>query len=152
MTMNLHSLKNTPGARRARMRVGRGESSGKGKTSGKGNKGQMSRTGHKRKPTFEGGQMRLARRIPKRGFHNPSRRAFLAVNIAALADFDNGTEVTPELLREAGLARGHHAGGGIKILGEGELKNRLTVKAQAFSAQARAKIEAAGGTCEVVKA
>ena len=149
--MNLHSLKNTPGARKARMRVGRGESSGKGKTSGKGNKGQMSRTGHKHKPTFEGGQMRLVRRIPKRGFHNPSRKAFLAVNIAALADFASGTEITPELLRQAGLACGDRTGGGIKILGEGELKNRLTVKAQAFSAQARAKIEAAGGTCEVVK-
>ncbi|MCX6996213.1 MAG: 50S ribosomal protein L15 [Kiritimatiellaeota bacterium] len=134
--MNLHTLKNTPGARKTRMRVGRGESSGKGKTSGKGNKGQMSRTGHKHKPTFEGGQMRLVRRIPKRGFHNPSRKAFLAVNIAALADFASGTEITPELLRQAGLARGDRTGGGIKILGEGELKNRLTVKAQAFSAQA----------------
>ena len=147
--MNLHSLKNTPGARRKRMRVGRGESSGKGKTSGKGHKGQMSRTGHKHKPTFEGGQMRLVRRIPKRGFHNPSRQAYHAVNVAALACFENGTEITPDLLRQAGLSGSARAA--IKILGTGELPRRLMVKAQAFSAQARAKIEAAGGTCEVLK-
>jgi len=145
--MELHSLQNTPGARRARRRVGRGESSGRGKTAGKGNKGQMSRTGHKRKPTFEGGQMRLVRRIPKRGFHNPARRAFRPVNVAALAGFAAGTEVTPDLLREAGLA-GRAA---IKILGTGAAPPRLTVKAHAFSAQARAKIEAAGGTCEILQ-
>ena len=146
--MNLHSLQNTPGARRARLRVGRGEGSGHGRTAGKGNKGQMSRTGHKHKPTFEGGQMRLIRRIPKRGFTNPSHRTYVPVNVAALAAFADGTEVTPALLREAGVVR--VARRPVKILGGGELQRRLTVKAQAFSAGARQRIEAAGGTCEVI--
>jgi len=131
------------------MRVGRGESSGKGKTSGKGNKGQMSRTGHKHKPAFEGGQMRLSRRIPKMGFHNPAHKQFIPVNVSALAEFEAGTEVTPVMLRAVGLAKGN--GYGIKILGAGDLTVKLTVKAQAFSAGAKAKIEAAGGICEVLK-
>lgn len=149
MSMNLHTLKSTPGARKPRMRVGRGESSGKGKTSGKGNKGQMSRTGHKHKPTFEGGQMRLSRRIPKMGFTNPTHKQFIPVNVGELAVFEAGTEVTPILLRTVGLAKGN--GYGIKILGDGELTVKLTVKAQSFSAGAKAKIEAAGGVCEVLK-
>jgi large subunit ribosomal protein L15 len=127
--------------------VGRGESSGKGKTSGKGNKGQMSRTGHKHKPAFEGGQMRLIRRIPKRGFHNINRVEYLPVNVGDLAGFKEGAEVTVELLRKAGLANGPAER--VKILGGGELKTKLTVKAHAFSASARSKIEAAGGTCEI---
>ena len=149
MSMNLHSLTNTPGARKARMRVGRGESSGKGKTSGKGNKGQMSRTGHKHKPTFEGGQMRLARRIPKMGFTNPAHKQFIPVNVADLAQFEAGMEVTPAMLRAVGLAKGPAYG--IKILGDGDLTVKLMVKAHAFSAGAKAKIEAAGGACEIIK-
>ena len=149
MSITLHSLKNTPGARKVRMRVGRGESSGKGKTSGKGNKGQMARTGHKHKPDFEGGQMRLARRIPKMGFTNPAHKQFIPVNVADLGQFEAGTEVTPAMLRAVGLARGN--GYGIKILGDGELTVKLTVKAQAFSAGAKAKIEAAGGAIELLK-
>ena len=149
MSMNLHSLKSTPGSRKARMRVGSGESSGKGKTAGKGHKGQMSRTGHKHKPDFEGGQMRLARRIPKMGFTNPAHKQFLPVNVADLAQFEAGTEVTPAMLRAVGLVKGN--GYGVKILGDGELTVKLTVKAQAFSAGAKAKIEAAGGAVEVLK-
>lgn len=146
--MNLHSLKNTPGARRPRMRVGRGESSGKGKTCGRGNKGQMSRSGHNRKPTFEGGQMRLIRRLPKRGFNHPGGVRYVPVNLAALAALPEGAPITVEAMRAAGLARGAHAR--IKILGAGEVGRKMTVQAHAFSASARAKIEAAGGTCEVI--
>lgn len=148
MGMNLHTLKKSPGATRPRMRVGRGESSGKGRTAGKGNKGQMSRTGHKHKPSFEGGQMRLIRRIPKRGFTSPIE-AYAAVNIGSLDCFGEGVEVTVEALRKAGLVKG--ACRGVKILGSGELKKKLSVKAHAFSASAKAKIEAAGGACEIVR-
>lgn len=146
--MKLHELKATPGARVARRRVGRGESSGMGKTSGRGHKGQMSRKGHKRKAGFEGGQMPLLRRLPKRGFTNPNREEWAPVNVGALVDFAAGTEVTCENLRSVGLVRGRSDG--IKILGGGDLDRKLTVKANAFSATARAKIEAAGGTCQVV--
>jgi large subunit ribosomal protein L15 len=131
------------------MRVARGRASGKGKTAGRGHKGQMSRKGHKRKAGFEGGQMRLIRRIPKRGFGNPTRKEFLPVNVGELARIADGGEITPALLREKKLIKGR--GDGIKILGGGELNVRLTVKAHAFSSTARTKIEAAGGTCEVVK-
>lgn len=148
MVMNLHSLTRTPGSRHRKMRVGRGRASGKGKTSGRGHKGQMSRKGHKRKPTFEGGQMRLVRRIPKRGFTNPAPRRLLPVNVGDLDRFAAGAEVTMDALRKARLARGPAEG--VKILGNGELKKKLTVKAHAFSASARSKIEAAGGSCEVV--
>ncbi len=148
MPISLHSLKNTKGAKHRRMRVGRGRSSGKGKTSGRGHKGQMSRTGHKRKATFEGGQMRLIRRIPKRGFTNRNRVAYAPVNVTALEQFDAGTEVTAEVLRKAGLVRGPIQA--IKILGNGDLKKKLVVKANAFSASAKSKIEAAGGSCEVI--
>jgi len=129
------------------MRVGRGEGSGKGKTCGRGHKGQMSRKGSQHKPGFEGGQMRLVRRVPKRGFTNPTRKSYSAVNVADLCRFDEGSEITPAVLRSCGLVR--KAPGGVKILGCGELDRKLTVKAQAFSSAARAKIEAAGGTCEV---
>lgn len=145
--MNLHSLKNTPGARRPRMRVGRGESSGKGKTSGKGNKGQMARSGHYHKPTFEGGQMRLIRRIPKRGFTHP-RNPFIPVNLSDLARLPDAQEITAGLLKMSGLAKG--TGLRVKILGTGDISRKLTVKAHAFSAAARAKIEAAGGSCEII--
>ncbi len=147
--MNLHELSNRPGAKRAKKRVGCGESSGHGKTSCRGTKGQMSRSGHKRKPTFEGGQMRLIRRIPKRGFNHASKTLFVPVNLTELERFDNGTEVTIELLRKAGVVNGNIAN--VKILGSGDLGKKLTVKATAFSASAKSKIEAAGGTCVVVE-
>ena len=148
MTMDLHSLKSSVGARHRRMRVGRGTGSGKGKTSGRGHKGQYARSGHKHKPGFEGGQMKFARRIPKRGFNNRSAILFVPVNVGSLACFPDGAEVTPALLRQEGLAKS--VTDGIKILGTGELKKKLTVKAQAFSAGAKTKIEAAGGTCQVI--
>ncbi len=148
--MNLHSLTTTKGARTGRKRLGRGRASGLGKTSGKGHKGQMARKGHKRKIGFEGGQMPLIRRLPKRGFKNPNRRILLPVNVAALEKLPEGADVTPETIRRFGLAKGPCDG--IKILGHGELTRKLTVRAHAISASARGKIEAAGGTCEVVKA
>jgi large subunit ribosomal protein L15 len=147
--MNLHTLTKTPGATKGRKRLGRGRASGTGKTSGKGHKGQMARKGHKRKIGFEGGQMRLIRRLPKRGFKNPTRIVYIPVNVGALDAFADGAEVTVEALRAGGLARG--SADGIKILGRGELTRKLTVKAHAFSESARAKIEAVGGTCEVTK-
>jgi large subunit ribosomal protein L15 len=146
--MNLHTLHNTPGARRSKKRLGRGMASGTGKTSGRGHKGQYARSGHKHKLGFEGGQMKLIRRLPKRGFHNISRKEYVAVNVADLAQFESGTVVTLELLKGAGLAKSAHDG--VKILGTGTLDRKLTVKVQAFSAGAKAKIEAAGGACEVV--
>jgi large subunit ribosomal protein L15 len=148
--MNLHSLKNTAGASHRRMRVGRGIGSGKGKTSGRGHKGQFARSGHKHKPGFEGGQMRFARRMPKRGFTNVNGKSFVPVNVGDLARFDDGAEITLDGLRAAGLAKG--VKDGVKILGAGEIAKKLIVKAQAFSASARAKIESAGGICEVVQA
>jgi large subunit ribosomal protein L15 len=149
MGMYLHTLTKTPGSKHRRMRVGRGESSGKGKTSGRGNKGQMARSGHNRKPAFEGGQMRLIRRIPKRGFTSWNKTVYLPVNVSALDRFEAGAEVNLEMLQKVGLAKGSDQR--VKILGTGELKKKLAVKAHAFSASARSKIEAAGGTCEVVK-
>jgi large subunit ribosomal protein L15 len=145
--MDLHSLRNTPGARHRRKRVGCGESSGHGKTSGRGNKGQMARKGHKRKIGFEGGQMPLIRRLPKRGFTGSGAK-FHLVNVGALAVFDAGCEVTPDVLRQSGLVKGRLVK--VKVLGDGDLDRKLLVKAHAFSATARAKIEAAGGTCEVM--
>jgi large subunit ribosomal protein L15 len=109
----------------------------------------MSRTGHKHKPAFEGGQMRLIRRIPKRGFTSVAGTEYLPVNVGALAQFKEGTEVTVDLLRKVGLAHGNTRL--VKILGSGELKTKLAVKAHAFSVSAKSKIEAAGGTCEMVK-
>lgn len=147
--MNLHTLMNTKGARHRKIRPGRGMGSGKGKTCGRGHKGQMARKGHKHKPGFEGGQMRLVRRIPKRGFHNLTRKMYVPVNVGELSRFDDGFEVTSAVLKAGGLAKGH--ADGIKILGRGQLDKKLIVKVRAFSASARAKIEAAGGVCEVVE-
>jgi len=124
--------------------------SGKGKTCGRGHKGQMARKGHKHKSGFEGGQMKLIRRIPKRGFKSLNLIGYLAVNVGDLSCFDEGTEVTDAVLRASGLARGVY--NGVKLLGGGEINKKLTVKVQAFSASAKAKIEAAGGVCEVVTA
>lgn len=144
--MNLHSLKNTRGAKKRRMRVGRGESSGKGRTSGKGNKGQMSRTGHKHKPLFEGGQMKLIRRIPKRGFTSPNRVEYAALNIGELAKILPG-DITPAALVAAGRVGAKSL---IKVLGGGEITGARKVAAHAFSATAKAKIEQAGGSCETL--
>lgn len=142
--MNLNSLSNVPGAKKAPRRVGRGEGSGSGKTCGRGNKGQMARAGAKRRIGFEGGQMRLIRRVPKRGFNHPRERIWVIVNIADLCCFPDGSEVGILALREFGLVCGC-ADLAVKILGDGELDRKLTIEAHAFSASAKAKIEAAGG-------
>ena len=147
--MSLHNLQNTTGAVRRKKRVGCGESSGHGKTSCRGSKGQMARSGHKRKPNFEGGQMKLIRRMPKVGFSNRAHeRRFSAINLAQLASFAAGAEVSPESLAKSGILR--EPQNEVKILGDGEITLKLTVKAHAFSASAKTKIEAAGGTCTVI--
>ncbi len=146
--MNLHSLQNVKGARHRRKRLGRGHGSGLGKTSGKGHKGQMARSGHKHKEGFEGGQMPFYRTVPRRGFKNPNRKEFAPVNLSSLEErFEDGADVTLEAIVDAGLANG--AFDGIKVLGSGELTKKLNVFAHKFSATAREKIEAAGGTCTV---
>jgi large subunit ribosomal protein L15 len=147
--MRLHDLKPRPGAKHRRKRLGQGESSGHGKTSGRGGKGQTARSGSSIRIGFEGGQMPLIRRIPKRGFNNVRHGTrYLPVNLESLNRFADGARVDEGALRTAGLANGR--GDGIKILGGGELSRKLTVTAHAFSASARSKIEAKGGTCEVV--
>lgn len=146
--MKLHSLENTAGARRKRKRIGRGESSGSGKTSGRGMKGQHSRTGSGYNPTFEGGQMPLFRRIPKYGFKNRNRVVFAPVNVGQLNCFDDGAEVDQDSLRKAGLVKGRIAK--VKILGEGDLERKLTIKVDAYSKSAIEKIEQAGGSATLV--
>ncbi len=147
--MRLHDLKPRPGARHRRKRLGQGESSGHGKTSGRGGKGQTARSGSSIRIGFEGGQMPLIRRIPKRGFNNARfATRYLPVNVDALNRFEDGARVDESALRAAGLANGN--ADGVKILGDGELSKKLTVSASAFSAAARAKIEAKGGTCEIL--
>ena len=148
MANELSNLKPSPGSTKARKRVGRGEGSGKGKTAGRGTKGQGARnTIH---PRFEGGQMPLQRRLPKRGFNNARHTTyFIPVNVSDLDKFDADAEITLDVLRQAGLAQG--SGEGVKILGQGSLSKKLSVKAQAFSASAKQKIEAAGGSCEIVE-
>ncbi|MBI4466135.1 MAG: 50S ribosomal protein L15 [Acidobacteria bacterium] len=143
----LNQLRPPRGARKKPMRVGRGIGARKSKTAGRGNKGQLSRTGRRRRPGFEGGQMPLHRRLPKRGFTNIFRSEHAIVNVAALNAFAAGERVTPENLRARGLVRRPRP---VKILGEGELKVKLTVAAHAFSASARQKIEQAGGQVEVL--
>jgi large subunit ribosomal protein L15 len=145
--VRLHDLKPNPGARPRRKRVGRGIGSGLGKTSGRGQKGQKARSGGGVRPGFEGGQMPLVRRLPKRGFKNPFRVEYEVVNVGQLNRFEPGTEVTPDLLREHRLVRRK---GPVKILGEGELDRPLVVKAAAFSESAVAKIRAASGRAEVI--
>ena len=145
--MNLHEMERSSGRTTKRKRVGRGQGSGLGKTCGRGHKGQMSRKGSTHREGFEGGQMPLIRRLPKRGFQNPTRKSYRAVNVSNLSCFDADSVVTEEAIRSAGLANG--PGDGIKILGVGEIDRKLTVKVHAFSASARSKIEAAGGTCEI---
>ncbi len=149
--MRLHDLKPRPGAKHRRKRLGQGESSGHGKTSGRGGKGQTARSGSSIRIGFEGGQMPLIRRIPKRGFNNARHATrYLPVNLELLNRFDDGARVDEDIMRQAGLANGRAAG--VKILGDGELTKKLTIRAHAFSASARTKIEAKGGTCEVVAA
>lgn len=151
MAVNLSNLRPPRGSRHRKVRVGRGIGSKLGKTAGAGNKGQKSRKGFSRRPGFEGGQMPLHRRIPKRGFHNPgARRDFAVVNVETLgAAFTAGDTVTPETLLARGLVADGR--GGIKILGDGELKIALTVQAQAFSKSAQEKIASAGGRAEIVQ-
>ena len=147
--MELHQLKPAKGATHKRKRVGRGPGSGHGKTAGRGNKGQGSRAGTSQKRGFEGGQMPLHRRLPKRGFNNSIfQLKFAAINVGQLARFKAGTVVTPEELVRHGLVK--KAVDGIKILADGDLKVSLVVKAHKFSANAAKKIKAAGGTVEVL--
>jgi len=147
-TVSLSALGPAKGSRKRKVRVGRGMGSKLGKTSGSGNKGQKSRRGYSRRRGFEGGQMPLHRRIPKRGFHNPFGVKFSVINLEELNVFPAGETVTPELLRAHGFIR--KATGPIKVLGDGELKSKLTIHAHAFSASAKEKITKAGGTFEVV--
>lgn len=147
--MRLHDLKPRPGAKHRRKRLGQGESSGHGKTSGRGGKGQSARSGSSIRIGFEGGQMPLIRRLPKRGFNNARHTIrYIPVNLDDLNTFDDGARVDESAFRAAGLANGRAHG--VKILGTGELKRKLTVSAHAFSASAREKIEALGGVCELV--
>ncbi len=146
--MKLHNLKPAAGSRPSATRKGRGTGSGLGKTAGRGQNGQKSRSGASIKPGFEGGQMPLIRRLPKRGFTNIFAKQIASVNVERLNRFEDGTEVTPELLRESGIVR--KLGDGVKILGGGDLERKLSVKANAFSKSAVEKIEAAGGKAEVI--
>lgn len=146
--MSLNTLHPPKGAKRAKKRIGRGEGSGTGVTAGRGHKGQQSRSGYSRKRGFEGGQMPMHRRLPKRGFHNPFRVAYEVVNLDTLESrFENGAEVTPAVLRTSRLISRFAL---VKVLARGEISKTLTVKAHRFSAKALERIAGAGGTCEVV--
>src|ERR1700757_806092 len=147
-TVSLSNLGPAKGSRKRKVRVGRGMGSKLGKTSGSGNKGQKSRRGYSRRRGFEGGQMPLHRRIPKRGFHNPFGVKFSVINLEELNVFPAGEMVTPDLLRAHGFIR--RASDPIKVLGDGELKIKLTIHAHAFSSSAKDKIAKAGGSFEVV--
>ncbi|HLN86694.1 MAG TPA: 50S ribosomal protein L15 [Candidatus Limnocylindrales bacterium] len=146
--MRLDELRPAPGSNKKRKRVGRGDGSGHGKTSGRGHKGQGARSGGNVQPGFEGGQMPLQRRLPKRGFHNPFRVEMAVVNVAQLDALPAGSEATPETLALQGLINGKKRQ--VKILGEGLLSKALTVRAHGFSATAKQKIEAAGGKAELI--
>jgi len=148
MEVTLSNLRPPRGSRHRKVRVGRGMGSKLGKTAGRGNKGQKSRSGYSQRQGFEGGQMPLHRRIPKRGFHNPFGRELAIINVAALNAFAPGEVVTAELLLERGILSARRDG--LKVLGDGELKVALTVQARAFSKSAEQKIAAAGGKAEVV--
>ena len=145
--MKMHELAPAIGPTKEAKRIGRGHGSGNGKTAGKGHKGQKARSGAPR-PGFEGGQMPLYRRIPKRGFTNRNTKEIVSINVSALERFDNDAVVTVETLIEAGVIKNPRDG--VKILGDGELTKKLNVKVNAFSEGAKAKIEALGGTCEVI--
>ncbi|WP_297818112.1 50S ribosomal protein L15 [uncultured Lactobacillus sp.] len=146
--MKLNELKPAAGSRRNRKRVGRGTSSGYGKTAGRGQKGQLARTGGKTRLGFEGGQMPLFRRMPKRGFNNVNRKEYAVVNVEDLNRFEDGSEVTVETLKNAGLVKKELSG--VKLLANGELKSKLTVKVNKASEAAKKAVEAAGGTIEVI--
>ena len=147
--MKLHELKPNAGSTASRKRVGRGAGSGLGKTSGKGQKGQKARSGSGKGATFEGGQLPLYRRLPKRGFSNAMfKKTYAVINVSDLNAFEDGTEVTPELLFEMGIIKKQLSG--IKVLGNGELTKKLTVRAHKFSSIAKEKIDAAGGKAEVI--
>jgi large subunit ribosomal protein L15 len=145
--MKLHELSPAKGSKHSKKRVGRGPGSGLGKTAGRGEKGQKSRTGYSSRPGFEGGQMPLVRRVPKRGFTNIWKVEYAVVNLSQLAELEG--DVTPELLLEHGLVR---SGKKVKVLGDGEIGKALRVVANKFSKSAREKIEAAGGSCEELQA
>ncbi|MBQ1508614.1 MAG: 50S ribosomal protein L15 [Erysipelotrichaceae bacterium] len=146
--MNLHELKYNEGARRATKRLGRGQGSGQGKTAGKGHKGQNARSGGGVAIGFEGGQTPIYKRIPKRGFTNMSRKEYAVVNLETLNRFEDGANVTPELLKEVGIVR--KMLDGVKILGNGTLEKKLTVTCHKISKSAKEAIEKAGGTVEVL--
>src|SRR5690349_15415199 len=148
--MGLHDLKPAHGSTHSKKRVGRGHGSGQGAQAGRGHKGAQSRSGYSFKRGFEGGQMPLHRRVPKRGFHNPFRVEYAVVNLDAIAEqFDAGTVVTPELLREKGLVHGKKAP--IKVLARGDVSKALTVQAHKFSGKAAEKLAAAGGGTQVLE-
>ena len=147
--MKLHELKPNDGATKAKKRLGRGTASGTGKTSGKGHKGQNARSGGGVRPGFEGGQLPLFRRLPKRGFSNAMfKKEYATINVSDLNKFEDGAVVTPELLKEMGLLKKQLAG--VKVLGNGNLDKKITVKASAFSKSAIEKIETKGGKAEVI--
>jgi large subunit ribosomal protein L15 len=147
--MELSNLKPKKSSRHSEKRVGRGPGSGNGKTAGRGEKGQKSRTGFSRMRGFEGGQMPLHRRLPKRGFTNIFKKIHAVVNLSDLERFDNGATIDEAALRQAGLVKGRNDG--IKVLGNGKLSKKLTVQATKFSETARKQIEAAGGTCQEIE-
>ena len=147
--MELSNLKPKKGARHAKKRLGRGPGSGHGKTSGRGEKGQKSRSGFSRQPGFEGGQMPLHRRLPKRGFTNIFKKDYAVVNLADLEQFENGATIDEASMRKAGMVKGAHDG--VKVLGNGKLSKKLTVSATKFSESARKAIEGAGGTCQEIQ-
>ena len=146
--MKLNQLTATPGSTKERKRIGRGYGYGTGKTAGKGHKGQKARAGRGQRPGFEGGQMPLQRRVPKRGFNNIFAKEIVSLNVGTLNQFEDGAVVDAAALVETGILR--KSCDGVKILANGELKKKLTVKATAFSEAAKAKIEAAGGKAEVI--
>ena len=147
--MELSNLKPKKGARHAKKRLGRGPGSGHGKTAGRGEKGQKSRSGFSRKLGFEGGQMPLHRRLPKRGFTNIFKKEYAVVNLSDLERFDNGATVDEAALRKAGMVKGQVDG--VKVLGNGKLSKKLTVSATKFSATAKQAIEAAGGSVQEIQ-
>lgn len=146
--MKLHELKPNPGSSKNRKRLGRGTATGQGKTAGRGMNGQKSRSGGGVRPGFEGGQMPLYRRLPKRGFTNIFGTQFAEINVEVLNKFEDGAEITPEILKSEGIIKKQLDG--VKVLGNGELAKKLTVKAHKFSKSAVEKIEAAGGKAEVI--
>ena len=146
--MKLHELSPSEGSKKKAFRVGRGHGSGNGKTSGKGQKGQKARSGGGVRPGFEGGQMPIYRRLPKRGFTNICAKKYTSINVEDLNKFDNGTEITAEVLKENGVIK--KINDGIVVLGRGDLNKKVTIKAKRFSKSAEEKISAAGGKAEVI--